>query len=65
MSRNLSTRMTALERKTAAREPVELRLVFWDDLTPAEQAELEAQPKDKHIIMTWAPEDDIRIVLDD
>ena len=64
MTRNLDSRLTALERKTAEREPVELRLVFWDDLTPAEQAELEAQPKDKHIVMSWAPEDDIRIILD-
>ena len=64
MSRNLDTRLTALERKRAEREPVELRLAFWDSLTPEEQEALNAQPKDKHIVMSWAPEDDIRIILD-
>lgn len=65
MSRNFDTRLQRLERKRAERDPVELRLVFLADLTPEEREALEAQPRDRRVIMSWAPEDEpIRIVLD-
>lgn len=64
MSRNLDTRLTALERKRAEREPVELRLVFWDSLSEKEKEALNAEPRDRRVIMSWAPEDDVRVILD-
>ncbi len=51
MSHTLDTRLTALERKRAEREPIRLRLVF-DELTPADLAE-----PDKLIVLKW-PEDE-------
>lgn len=64
MTRNFDTRLQKLEQKRAERDPVELRLVFWDSLSPAEQEALNAQPRDRHIVMSWGPSDDVRIVLD-
>lgn len=52
MTRNLDTRLTALERKQAEREPIRLRLVLGDELTPEDLAE-----PDKLIVMKW-PEDE-------
>ena len=52
MTRNLDTRLTALERKRAEREPIRLRLVFGDELTPEDLAE-----PDKLIVLHW-PEDE-------
>lgn len=52
MTRNLDSRLTALECKRAEREPIRLRLVFGDELAPEERAE-----PDKLIVLHW-PEDD-------
>ncbi len=52
MSHTLDTRLTALERKRAEREPIRLRLVFGDELTPEDLAE-----PDKLIVLKW-PEDE-------
>lgn len=59
MNRNFNLRLKQLEEKQAEREPIRLRLVFGDELTPGERAE-----PDKLIVLHWSKDEPIRLILD-